>query len=80
MALLAGMAGILFQINTLSFTYHPVLWLYIGLVGAWSLAVRHHRPTLVVKLTLGDLVAIGTLCVVYALVALPLFLHAKGEM
>jgi hypothetical protein len=80
MALLAGMAGILFQINTLSFTYHPVLWLYIGLVGAWSNAVRHHRPTLLVKLTLGDLVTIGTLCVVYAVVALPLFLKAKGEL
>ena len=80
MTLLAGMAGILFQINTLSFLYHPVLWLYVGLIGGWYLAVRHHEPTLKVKLTLGDVVTIATLCLLYATVALPLFLRAKGEM
>ena len=39
-----GMRGITFQINTLSFAYHSVLWLFFGLVGAWYSAVRHHRP------------------------------------
>jgi hypothetical protein len=38
MALLASMAGILFQINTLSFAYKSVLWIFFGLVGAWASA------------------------------------------
>jgi hypothetical protein len=80
MALLAGLAGIIFQINTLSFTYHPVLWMYIGLVGGWYLAVRHHVPALEVKLKLADVVIIIVLCATYALVALPLFLRAKGAL
>ena len=47
MALLAAMAGIIFQINTLSFAYHSVLWIFFGLVGAWCSAIRHHRLHLV---------------------------------
>jgi O-antigen ligase/polysaccharide polymerase Wzy-like membrane protein len=80
MALLAAMAGILFQINTLSFAYHSVLWLFIGLVGAWYSAVRHHRPELVIKLTFQDVTILGAACFGYALVVLPLFLRYKGEM
>ncbi|HTR51239.1 MAG TPA: O-antigen ligase family protein [Kofleriaceae bacterium] len=80
LALLAAMAGIVFQINTLSFAYHPVLWLFFGLVGAWYGAVRHHRPELVVKLTGLDLVTILGMSLAYALVVLPLFLRAKGMM
>ncbi len=80
MALLAGLAGIIFQINTLSFTYHPVLWMYIGLVGGWYLSVRHHMPALEIKLKLSDIVVIIVLCATYALVALPLFLRAKGAL
>ena len=80
MALLAGLAGIIFQINTLSFTYHPVLWMYIGLVGGWYLAVRHHAPEIEIKLKLADIVLIIVLCATYALVALPLFLRAKGAL
>jgi hypothetical protein len=80
MALLAGLAGIIFQINTLSFTYHPVLWMYIGLVGGWYLSVRHHVPALEIKLKLADIVIIIVLCATYALIALPLFLRAKGAL
>jgi O-antigen ligase len=78
MALLAAMCGIVFQINTLSFAYHSVLWLFFGLVGAWYSAVRHHRPELEIKLTGRDLVIVGGSCVAYATVVLPLFLKAKG--
>ena len=80
MALLAGLGGIIFQINTLSFTYHPVLWMYIGLIGGWYLAVRGHLPTFEVKVRLLDAAAIIAGCALYALVVLPLFLRAKGVM
>ena len=80
MALLAAMASIVFQINTLSFAYHQMLWLFFGLVGAWYSAVRHHKPELVIRLTFQDLVIIAASCLLYALVVMPLFLTAKGQM
>jgi hypothetical protein len=80
MAMLAAMIGIVFQINTLSFAYHSVLWLFFGLVGAWYSSVKHHRPDFDVKLTFQDLVIIGGSCVAYAVVVLPVFLRLKGVM
>ncbi len=80
MALLAAMAGIIFQINTLSFLYHPVLWIFFGLIGAWYSAVRHHRPELRIGITFRDLVVIATLCITYSTVILPVFLRAKGYL
>jgi len=78
LALLAAMAGIVFQINTLSFCYHGVLWIFIGLVGAWSSAVRFHMPSLHIRLTGRDLIAVGAIALGYAFVVLPLFLRIKG--
>ena len=63
MALLAAMAGIVFQINTLSFAYHPVLWLFLAFIGAWYSAVRHHRPELKIRLTLPDVAIVVMICV-----------------
>jgi hypothetical protein len=80
MALLAAMAGIVFQINTLSFAYHTVLWIFIGLTGAWTGAIRHHRPDFNVKLTWKDLLIIVAGCLVYIGVVLPIFLRYKGEL
>jgi O-antigen ligase len=80
MALLAAISGIVFQINTLSFSYHPVLWIFIGLIGAWYSSVRYHRPQLSITLTGRDLVIITGMCLAYAGVVLPLFLKAKGFM
>jgi hypothetical protein len=80
MALLAGMGGIAFQINTLSFAYHSVLWLFFGLVGAWYSAVKFHRPQLDIRMRLGDIVITAGITVIYALVALPLWLKYKGVM
>lgn len=80
MALLASFAGILFQINTLSFAYHSVLWIFFGLVGAWCGAIRHHLPSFRIRLTWRDLGVIGALCVAYIVVVLPLFLRYKGEL
>jgi O-antigen ligase len=78
MSLLASMSGILFQINTLSFAYHSVLWVFFGLVGAWCSAVRSHRPEFRVGLTRRDLLIISAACLVYALLILPVFLKIKG--
>jgi hypothetical protein len=78
MALVAAMAGIMFQINTLSFAYHSVLWLFLGLAGAWTSAVRHHRPELAIRMSLRDVAMVAVLTVGYALFALPLWLKYKG--
>jgi O-antigen ligase len=80
MSLLAAMSGIAFQIGTLSFSYHPVLWMFFGLVGAWYSAVRHHRPELEIKLSGLDLAIIGLSASIYATVLLPVFLRAKDAM
>jgi hypothetical protein len=78
MALLASMAGILFQINTLSFAYHSVLWIFFGLVGAWCSAVRYHRPDFQVRMTWRDLIIVSLGCASFAMVVLPVFLRLKG--
>jgi O-antigen ligase len=80
MALLAAMSGITFQINTLSFAYHSVLWLFLGLVGAWYSSVRHHMPDLEIKMRFPDLVAVSAIVFGYAFVALPIFLKMKGML
>ena len=80
MALLASFAGILFQINTLSFAYHSVLWIFLGLVGAWAGAIRHHMPDYKVRMTWRDLLIVVGGCLFYALFILPLFLKYKGML
>jgi hypothetical protein len=80
MALLAAFAGIVFQINTLSFTFHSVLWIVLGLIGAWTGAVRHHQPDFSVRLTWRDLGIILVACGLYAFGILPMLLKAKGMM
>ncbi len=78
MALLAAMAGIVFQISTLSFAYHQVLWLFFAFIGAWTGAVRHHKPDFVVKMTGRDLAIVLGLALAYAILVVPLFLKIKG--
>ena len=81
MALLAAMAGIVFQINTLSFVYHSVLWMFFGLVGAWYSAVRHHMPDVRHQdhgCATSSASSIAAL--LYAVVVLPVYLKAKGFM
>lgn len=80
MSLLASMCGILFQIMTLSFAYHSVLWIFLGLVGAWYSCIKHHHPEFKVRLSWRDLGFIITGCLLYTFVVLPIFLKAKGEM
>ncbi|HET7505135.1 MAG TPA: O-antigen ligase family protein [Kofleriaceae bacterium] len=78
MALLASMAGILAQIYTLSFLYHPVLWMFFGLIGAWTSAIRHHRPEFHVTLTWRDFFIVVGICLFYVGFFLPVFLRLKG--
>ncbi|HTL33206.1 MAG TPA: O-antigen ligase family protein [Kofleriaceae bacterium] len=78
MALLSAFSGIVFQINTLSFAYHSVLWLFLGLIGAWYSAIRHHMPDIDIRVRVWDFFAISGLSFGYAFVALPLYLKYKG--
>ena len=78
MALMASLCGILFQINTLSFAYHSVLWIFVGLVGAWASAIRSHLPTFRVRLGGLDLGAIVAGCLLFTFVVLPMFLRWQG--
>jgi hypothetical protein len=80
MALLAGLFGMMFQIGTLSFAWHSVLWVFLGLSAAWVGAVRHHMPDLEVKITIRDIVVVVSACALYVLIVLPLFLKWKGKM
>lgn len=79
MVLLSAFAGALFSINTLSFCYHTVLWVFLGLGGAWVSVVRHHKPDFDVRITGRDLFFIIMGCAAYALVILPIFVRLKGE-
>jgi len=77
LSLLASMAGIVFQINTLSFAYHAVMWIFFALCAGWTSAIRYHLPTFRVRMTWRDLFFVVALCVGY-LSLLPLFLRYKG--
>jgi hypothetical protein len=78
LALLASMAGIVFQINTLSFAYHAVMWIFFALVGAWSSAIRYHLPTFRVRMTWRDFFIVIAICASFIGIVLPLFLRSKG--
>ena len=55
MALVAALSGLLVGIFFLSFAYHYVLWIYIGLSGALYSAVRRHDPEFEVGFSWRDL-------------------------
>ena len=60
-ALLASLAGLAVGIFFLSFCYHPVLWIYLGLCGALYGAVRAHDPDFTVSIGLRDLAAVAAI-------------------
>ncbi len=61
MGLIAAFAGLAVGIFFLSFTYHYVLWIYIGLSGALYSAVRAHCPSFKVRFGPPDLASIVTI-------------------
>jgi hypothetical protein len=58
MGLMAAFAGLALGIFFLSFTYHYVLWIYIGLSGALYSAVRAHDASFSVRFGMVDLAAV----------------------
>jgi len=61
MGLIAAFAGLTVGIFFLSFTYHYVLWIYIGLSGALYSAVRAHCQSFKVRFGLADLAVVLTI-------------------
>jgi O-antigen ligase len=55
MALAASLAGMFVGVFFLSFNYHFVLWIYVGLAGALYAAVRRHAPEFRVRMGLWEL-------------------------
>lgn len=66
-ALLASLAGIIVGINFLSLAYHPVVWTFVGLPGAYYLTVRRHDPEFRVVFGKRDLLVVTGLVVAYCL-------------
>lgn len=78
MGLLAAFIGCCVGSFFLSFTYHNVLWIFIGLTGAFWSASRRHDPGFEVGLTFRDAVY----CVLFdvgLVAALALFVRYKGH-
>jgi O-antigen ligase len=71
MGLLAAFAGLAVGVFFLSFTYHYILWIYVGLSGALYSAVRGHHPSFGVRFGLRDLAVVLTMDA-----AIIVFVHA----
>jgi len=75
--LLAALCGMVAGTFFLSLSYHPVIWLFFGLTGAYALAVRSHDPTWKLSLgrrDLGAVVGIAALLVI----GLQVYTRVKG--
>jgi O-antigen ligase len=59
LALLAALSGLGIGIFFLSFAYHYILWIYIGLSGALYSAVKLHDPAFEVRFGLRDLLLVA---------------------
>ena len=68
-ALVASFAGLLAGVFFLSFNYHYVLWIWLGLAGAFYGAVTSHSPAFRVRMGCKDLafLAVGNACLVVVL-------------
>jgi O-antigen ligase len=77
LALLAAFAGIAVGIFFLSFAYHYVLWIYLGLSGALYAAVRTHAPTFRVRFGFRDLALVLALD---AAIVLTVYLYTKWAL
>jgi O-antigen ligase len=77
LALLASMAGLLTGMLFLSFAYHAVLWIYLGLCGALSVTVRRHRPGWTVDFGIRDFALVVVLDLGFIATSM-LFLRLQG--
>jgi hypothetical protein len=77
MALVAAFGGMLLGIFFLSMAYHYVLWIYIGMTGAYYSAVKAHDPEFKVTFGLKDAgLVLGV--AISLLVFLRVYLMTKG--
>ncbi len=76
-ALLASLVGLLISMMFLSLTYHLVLWIYLGIAGAFYSALKQARPDWTVRVTAGD-VARVLAADVAILFAVAVILRVKG--
>jgi O-antigen ligase len=74
LALLASLAGMLVGILFLSFSYHAVLWIHLGLAGAFYGCARAHDPAFRVRFGPLDAAAVAAGCVAFV-VALYVYLR-----
>jgi O-antigen ligase len=75
--LIAAFIGLAVGIFFLSFTYHYVLWIYLGLAGALYSAVRRHDADFRVRLSWLDLAGIASVC---ALVIVAVFFYTRWKL
>ena len=78
MALLAAFCGVSIGSFFLSFTYHQVLWIYLGLSGALYGVVRRHDAKFRIGVGLFEHALIGMATVAFP-VFLKVFLRVKGH-
>jgi O-antigen ligase len=70
-ALSASLAAMYVGIFFLSFSYHDVLWISLGLAGAFYAAVRRHVPTFEVRVRWPEVLAVSALsCALLTLITL----------
>jgi hypothetical protein len=76
-ALLASLCGIGVGTSFLSLGYHPIVWAFMALPGAYYLAVRNHDPEFRVVFGARDLLAITGFAVLW-LLAMHGYLRIRG--
>lgn len=76
-ALLAAFVGLAVGIFFLSFTYHYVLWIYLGLAGGLYSAIRRHDSSFRVRLNGLDLSLIAAVC---AAIIVLVFFYTKWKL
>jgi O-antigen ligase len=74
---LAGMSGVSIGSFFLSFTYHQILWVYLGVTGALHTAIRKHDPDFEVKLSFREHLVILGAALAFP-IGIRLFLKARG--
>ena len=75
--LIAAFIGLLVGIFFLSFTFHYVLWIYLGLSGALYSAIRSHDPSFRVGLRGLDLALITAAC---ATIVVLVFFYTRWKL
>ncbi len=76
-ALIASMIAILSGCMFLSFAYHQILWIFMGLAGALYICIKGHDPEFEIKIGFIDFVVVAMVDVVL-FVVLNLYLKTKG--